>query len=1035
MNLEALASQAQAHIEAGRLDEAIQLYDTMVKERPDDAGTHHVLGLTYAARGDASRACLQIEKAIALEPEHAPYYRSLGDVLYDAGRFESCLDAYEKAISLSPADDDTRLNFGNALQRLGLWREALGNYQQILSNQPNHFKALNNIGKTYYDQGDIDKSLEFYDRSVACAPEYAEARFNRSTALLLKGDYEKGWKAYEWRFKRAESHRVYPHKLSAPRWDGGPFHGERLLVHCEQGFGDVLQFCRYLPMVKALGGQVLFECQNALIPLVSRMAHVDEVIPFDDHTPPQSPYSRYIPLLSLPGVFNTRLNTIPQQIPYLEADSNKLHQWQQQIADGRFRVGLVWAGSTVDPQRACALKDLLPLWDIPGVVFYSLQKGKAEQDLTALPPERAITALGRRLKDFDDTASVLAGLDMIISVDTAVAHLAGAMGKPVWVLLTYVPDWRWMLNRSDSPWYPTARLFRQHQKDDWTRAVHALAIALKAQTAAVDAHLHPDHTNNSKPHGVDVDIHPLFHQGAALCDAAEYKSAIPLLQQVITAAPQWAEAHFLLATAYHELGRLAQAIQAYQTAIRIDASLTAAMTNLGLAYQQNGELLKAAETYKKVIRHHRDLAVVFSNLGVVQESQHDMKAAVESYQSALQIDPGYADAHYNLGNIRLNEGDIEQAVTCYRRALETHPGHVKALGNLGFALHRMGLIEEALRCYNRAVDLNPSYAQARFNRAVSCLLVGDWENGWPDYEWRFQCADWQRTYPHKLYGERWDGSSFKEKTVLVHSEQGIGDALMFCRYLPLVKERGGRVIFEVRRSLFRLFHCLEGVDELLALSEDKPPSRHYDAYVPLCSLPLLFNSLPGDVPDKVPYLKADPQKIVRYKQRLPSQGLNVGLVWGGNDTYKERSLALETLSPLAFVKGINWIGLQKGPASVQAAASRVPRFFNIVNWGGSFEDFSDTAAAVDCLDLVISIDTSVAHLAGAMGKPVWVLLPLVPDWRWMLERTHSPWYPTMRLFRQSKSEGWQYVITRVSMALEQWRNKQARQATADQLQN
>ena len=271
--------------------------------------------------------------------------------------------------------------------------------------------------------------------------------------------------------------------------------------------------------------------------------------------------------------------------------------------------------------------------------------------------------------------------------------------------------------------------------------------------------------------------------------------------------------------------------------------------------------------------------------------------------------------------------------------------------------------------------------------------MGDWENGWPDYEWRFQCADWQRTYPHRLYGERWDGGNFEDKTVLVHSEQGIGDALMFCHYLPLVKQSGGRVVFEVRQSLATLFQSLPGVDELTVLSKEKPPSRHYDAYIPLCSLPGLFKTMPGDVLSHVPYIEADPRKIDRYKRRLPAQGLNVGLVWGGNDTYKERSITLETLSSLAFVKGINWIGLQKGPAAVQANAAHLPHFFTISNWGQTFDDFSDTAAAVACLDLVISIDTSVAHLAGAMGKPVWVLLPMVPDWRWMLERAHSPLVP------------------------------------------
>jgi hypothetical protein len=241
------------------------------------------------------------------------------------------------------------------------------------------------------------------------------------------------------------------------------------------------------------------------------------------------------------------------------------------------------------------------------------------------------------------------------------------------------------------------------------------------------------------------------------------------------------------------------------------------------------------------------------------------------------------------------------------------------------------------------------------------------------------------------------------------------------RYLPQVKERCGRVVFEARRSLMTLFKELPWVDELIELSADTPPALHYDAYVPLGSLPGIFKTTPATVPNDVPYLKADPAKIQQWRQRLSGEGLNVGLVWGGNDTYKERSCALADLVPLAFVKGINWIGLQKGPAAAQAQSAHLPYNFKVVNWGEAFEDFSDTAAAVECLDLIISVDTSVAHLAGALGKEVWILLPAVPDWRWLLERSQTPWYPTAHLFRQPLGDDWSRTIARISASLELWR--------------
>jgi Flp pilus assembly protein TadD len=549
----------------------------------------------------------------------------------------------------------------------------------------------------------------------------------------------------------------------------------------------------------------------------------------------------------------------------------------------------------------------------------------------------------------------------------------------------------------------------------------AQALSGKNQIKTTNATIEPEFQTPQ-----DEENSTLLEKGCHSIDEGDFKTAIKVFQRLIAAHPRWAEVHFNLGRAYQAQGRLVQAIQAYHAAIRLAPQLEEAHINLGLAYHQDGQLDKAAESYRQTIALHSNLALVFNNIGVLQEQQNDLSAAESSYQCALRIDPNNGDAHYNLGNIHLSHSRLDQAIVSYQNTLASNPQHVKALCNLGLTFHRKGLLDEALAHYNQALKFKPDYAEAHFNRAITLLLVGDWETGWQDYEWRFSCHDWKRTYPHRLYGDRWDGAAFKNKTLLVHSEQGIGDALHFARYLPLVKQRGGRVIFEARKSLLPLFDSLDCIDELIELSEDKAPGRHYHWHVPLCSLGYIFESTPSNLPNKVPYLKADPDKVAQWRKRLPLEGLNVGLVWGGNDTYKERSCTLEQMTPLAFVKGINWIGLQKGPAAAQASRDLLPRNFSLTNWGEEFIDFSDTAAAVDCLDLIISIDTSVAHLAGAMGKPVWILLPIVPDWRWMLERSQTPWYPTMHLFRQSKARGWPYVVAHLSSALERWRKRHAR---------
>ncbi|MCK4988575.1 MAG: hypothetical protein KAS40_23730, partial [Desulfobacterales bacterium] len=265
---------------------------------------------------------------------------------------------------------------------------------------------------------------------------------------------------------------------------------------------------------------------------------------------------------------------------------------------------------------------------------------------------------------------------------------------------------------------------------------------------------------------------------------------------------------------------------------------------------------------------------------------------------------------------------------------------------------------------------------------------------------------------------RWSGESFAGRRLFVHSEQGIGDILQFVRYLPSVKARGGTVIFETRKPLMGLFKDLSGIDELVMFSADGNPAAEFDLYVPLASLPGIFETTLENIPAEVPYLFADREKSALWKDRLTAVGLKVGLVWAGTDTDPRRACPLGWLKSLSDISGVNLYGLQKGIAAEQIEVEGLPQEMRMTNLGQEFEDFTDTAAVIENLDLVISIDTSVAHLAGAMGKPVWVMLPYAADWRWFLNRDDSPWYPTMRLFRQEKQGDWETVLQRITKELQ-----------------
>ena len=309
-------------------------------------------------------------------------------------------------------------------------------------------------------------------------PDYAEAHWNQAIAHLLTGDFKEGWKQYEWRRKIDWHVSAYPHKHKKPRGDGKSFVGKRLLVHCEQGIGDSIQFVRYLPLVKAQGGMVVFEAWKSLHGLLRGFDGIDELVELSFDRETQAQFDAHVSIMDLPGLFETTEQTITDSVPYIHACPIKSAQWSHELSGTDLKVGIVWAGSarhTNDHNRSCRLKHFLPLCQIEDVRLYGLQKGEPARQAKEMP----LINLGEQFDDFTDAAAAIDNLDLIISVDTAVLHLAGAMGKPVWALLAYSPDWRWMLKRADSPWYPSMRLFRQQKWGDWDSLLQVVARELR----------------------------------------------------------------------------------------------------------------------------------------------------------------------------------------------------------------------------------------------------------------------------------------------------------------------------------------------------------------------------------------------------------------------------------------------------------------------------------------------------------------------------------------------------------------------------
>lgn len=480
-----------------------------------------------------------------------------------------------------------------------------------------------------------------------------------------------------------------------------------------------------------------------------------------------------------------------------------------------------------------------------------------------------------------------------------------------------------------------------------------------------------------------------------------------------------AEEHFHRALAHQAEGSPADAERDYRAALSGDPQMVEAYYNLGLLLQELGRRDEAVGCYRRALEIRPDFPAAWNNLGTAHLEQKDFESAAAAFTRALALEPGWADAVYNLGTTRHRQARTAEALELYLRALELNPQAFKACNNIGKALHDQGALDEAIAWYRRALAIRGDYAEARFNLATANLLAGNLRAGWPDYEWRFARDDWRRVYPYRIDKPRWRGEPFAGRTLYVHGEQGFGDVLQFVRYLPAAKARGGTVIFETRRALLPLLKHAAGADRVVTPPENGAPHPECDFVAPLLSLPGIFGTTLETVPAEVPYLFADPQSARRWEARIGGAELRVGLVWAGTAMDPRRACPLAWFTPLTRLPGVRFYGLQKGPEAERLKREGLPEGMVLENLGEEFEDFADTAAAIEPLDLVIAIDTAVAHLAGAMGKPVWLLLAAVPDWRWQLAGETSPWYPTMRLFRQERSGEWGAPLTRLARRLEE----------------
>jgi len=782
---------------------------------------------------------------------------------------EQRLYSSSAAIPIKTSDD--LLALADQLREQEQWSAAHHLYRLVAERDHESWQARLCAGGCLMFLNRPAEALRWFEAASDLNPHNPDAHINRGLALLSGFCFSSAWHEFDWRCRYISSPLPPIPDLPAILPDR-PLQGQTVLVHCEQGYGDMLQFGRYLPILAENGAQVIVSVPQAMQRLFGRLPGVHQLIPHGELLP-EADFQ--VPLLSLPERLLQVVKGIPSNTPYLSADQTLQSHWQSHLQENNnLRVGLVWRGSDLRKsgyRRSLSAELLVPLTRIDNLCLYSLQIDATPEELAQLP---GIINIAPQLTDFADTAAAMSQLDLLISVDTSTAHLAGALGIRCWVPLLFAPDWRWYpLQEPESRWYPSITAFRQQIPGQWEPVISAIAATLQGE-----ALLHLGH-----------------RQGRA--------------------------------------GNLSGAIAAFQQAAELPEKSATALLNLGIYLRATGELPQAC--------------------------------------SALQ------------------------------QAVETAPDYAEAWQNLGMVQQGLGRLPEAYTCLQHALQLRPDYETARWNLGLLQLLLGEYTAGFRNFESRFS----KLGAVARLHAEipSWNGSPLTGRTILIHAEQGYGDTLQFVRFIPLLADQGADVILEVQdRSLAELCSSIGGIGLVIVRGETIPA---VDCQCPLLSLPHLLGSTIDTIPHKVPYLSADKGNVAIWQERLPHDGRRkIGICWKGRPTPDPfRSVPFEQLAALWELPGICWVSLQLDPDS----SARPPGMIDLT---GSIKSFSDTAALISCLDLIISIDSAVAHLAGALGMPGVVMLPFAPDWRWTRDQQQTPWYPTLRLVRQDKPQSWDVPV-------------------------
>ena len=1083
-NLPVWIKQAKQFYAGKDLQACQRICEKILATDPRHPEANKLLGLVYSLKRDYENSLPYLQRAALMQPQQTQTLSNYGLSLYYLKRFREAVKYLQKAVDLDESNAAALSNLGLCLSELWQFDAANQVLRKSLHLNPQLVSSYCTLGNNLTKQGHFAEAEQHFRKALEIQPDHVNSHFNLAFLLLLTGNYRQGWREYQWRLKRPDfGYQTH----SSPRWEGQSLADKTLLLLAEQGMGDLLQGLRFIKDIKTDGTLIIVQAHRPLIPLLQACQEIDLLVPLGIPLP-EADY--HIPVLDLPFVLQSDLTTLAAHYPYLQIDQSRYEEWAQRLGrTDKVRIGIAWQGNPDmqgDGRRSFPLDEFSPLAELATVELISLQKGetgtrqiiKFKEQFALTEPD---TELGRE-RDFMDTAAIMAHMDLVICSDSSVAHLAGALGIPAWLVINTAADWRWLRERDDSPWYPSVRLFRQTEEGDWAEVFRRIRLQLtrtpKESLQQQSGYRLRDNTARSK-------LAPLYRQAAQAYMQGDFHGSRQLCLEMLAIEPRNFEINELLGMIYVKSANYTEAFQHLKRAAMMkpghvqvlnnmgltlchlsryedakkyllrateqDASNAEAKNNLGLALLGLEKPEDAEQVLRQAIALNPDYAQPYDLLGNALDSQDRKSESLDAYKKAvarapdneqflanlaqqyfkmerlddseatfskiLELNPNSKEAYLGFGFIKAHKGELTASIHDNEKALRIDPEFAVGYLNLGHSLYQLQRFPEAEAAYRKAISLRPEFVDAHFNLACLLLQKGEFREGWEEYRWRSQR---QGITIYKHASPEWSGEDLSNKSIVILSEQGNGDMIQAIRYLSKIKNETTNIILESHDLLAPLFALLPEVSQIIIRGRELPPA---DYHIPVFNIPAVLSGDINSLSTKEPYLRATPESIREWSARLGKKtGFRAGIVWQGNPKFatdKLRSFSRREFAKIAGMENLQLISLQKGITGT----TQIPEFkkhhdlLDVDEGLDRERNFMDTAAIIMNLDLVITSDTSVAHLAGALGAPTWILLSENADWRWFTDREDSPWYPTVRLFRQQESGNWKPLFETVYQAL------------------